>query len=340
MKKCLALILALAMVLCLAACTVDEGSSPSTASTASDPSQQSSAEPAGNVKYKIGMVANNIGIDDNQTECDRALREYAKSFTDVELTVLDAGGDSNTQISMIEDFIQQKVDLIIVWACDSLAVVTGLREAKEAGVPIMCTNNPIDESGYQYLTAFVGPDHYEEAATVAKVLNEDYADGAKVVQITGLPGYDVSTMRQQGFEETISDNIHLLETQNGDWNRETAQQVMESFILKYGDELDAVYCADDNMAVGAYNAISAANMDIAVYACCFIGNEESVEFLEKGIISCSVLQHPAVDAKAVMDTAYQIVSGGEFEFKSSYPLYTCKSDDVRQVMEAAGLKVW
>lgn len=148
MKKCLALILALAMVLCLAACTVDGGSSPSTASTASDPSQQSSAEPAGNVKYKIGMVANNIGIDDNQTECDRALREYAKSFTDVELTVLDAGGDSNTQISMIEDFIQQKVDLIIVWACDSLAVVTGLREAKEAGVPIMCTNNPIDESGY------------------------------------------------------------------------------------------------------------------------------------------------------------------------------------------------
>lgn len=290
--------------------------------------------------YRIGMVANNIGIDDYQTKCDECLRAYAKEAGNVELTVLDAAGDVNNQISQIQDLIQQKVDVIVVWACDSLSIIPGLQEAKEAGIPVMCTNNPIDPSGDEFLSAFVGPDHYEEAVMCAGMLSEMFPDGCNVVQLTGTPGYDVSTWRQNGFEESIPDNIQILETQNADWNREKAQQQMEKMILKYGKEIDALYTADDNIAIGAYNALQAAGMDIPIIACAFIGNEESVKYIEDGIIDASVLQSPFPDAVTVLDTAVKLAKGETVPAVTRYDLYPCTSENVKQVISDAGFEIW
>ena len=349
-KKFFALFTATATLLGMTACagggTAQTASQTSAAAdtTAAQAAQtgesvQTAAAAEGDV-YRIGMVANNIGIDDYQTKCDECLREYAAEVGNVELTVLDAAGDVNTQISQIQDLIQQKSDVIIVWACDSLSIIPGLQEAKEAGIPIMCTNNPIDASGDEYLSAFVGPDHYEEAVMCADMLAGMFPDGCNVVQLTGTPGYDVSTWRQNGFEESIPANIKILETQNADWNREKAQQQMEKMILKYGDQIDALYAADDNIAIGAYNALQAAHMDIPIIACAFIGNEESVKYIEEGIISGSVLQSPFPDAVTVLDTAIKLAKGEAVDAVTRYDLYPCTSENVKQVIADAGFEIW
>ncbi|MBC8584510.1 sugar ABC transporter substrate-binding protein [Youxingia wuxianensis] len=345
MKKVVALILSALMILtCVAGCASStDSSTPAPSSSADQPASDASSEaPADGEKevVRIGMSANNIGIDDYQTKCDELLREYASTLEGVELTVLDAAGDVNTQISQIQDFIQQDMDAIIVWATDSVSVIPGLQQAQEAGVPIMCTNNPIDPSGEEYLTAFVGPDHYQEAVMCAEMLADMFPDGANVVQLTGTPGYDVSTWRQDGFEASIPENITILETQNADWNREKAQQQMEKLILKYGDQIDALYAADDNIAIGAYNALKAANMDIPIIACAFIGNEEGVKCMEDGIIDACVLQSPFPEAPAVMDTAVKIAKGEEVEFLTRYDLYPVTSENVRQVITDNGFEVW
>jgi ribose transport system substrate-binding protein len=85
-------------------------------------------------------------------------------------------------------------------------------------------------------------------------------DEARVVQITGQPGYTTAIERAEGFEERLPEvcpNVTLVDSQPGNWNREDSQQVMEAFLVKY-DDIDGVYSGDDNMGVGALNAANAA----------------------------------------------------------------------------------
>lgn len=115
---------------------------------------------------------------------------------------------------------------------------------------------------------------------------------------------------------------------------------MEKMILKYGDQIDALYAADDNIAIGAYNALQAANMDIPIIACAFIGNEESVKYIEEGIISGSVLQSPFPDAVTVLDTAIKLAKGEAVDAVTRYDLYPCTSENVKQVIADAGFEIW
>ena len=274
----------------------------------------------GAAAMKIGITQNNVGVDSYQTTYDKSFTEAAQANPNIDAVVLDAGGDVARQIAQIEDLIQQGVDAIIIWPTNGEAVVPAVRKAHRAGIPVIVTNSNIAEAGFPFISSFSGPDNVTQGKRSAEIMCDKFksmgiASSAKVVHITGQPGYTTATERATGFEDRlpkVCPDVEVIDTQPGDWNREKSQQVMEAFLVKY-DQIDGVYAGDDNMGVGALNAAKAAGRKNIV----FVGATNfavGYEAMAAGDYWGSIYQSPVDDAKAALQTAVDIVNGKDLPF--------------------------
>jgi ribose transport system substrate-binding protein len=263
----------------------------------------------------IGITQNNVGVDSYQTTYERAFIAAANANPNVNAVVLDAGGDVARQIAQMEDLIQQAVDAIIIWPTNGEAVIPVVRRAYNAGIPVIVTNSNIAEQGFDFIASFSGPDNVTQGSRAAEIMCDKFTDmgienEARVVQISGQPGYTTAIERQQGFDERLPEvcpNVTLVETQPGDWNREKSQQVMEAFLVKY-DDIDGVYSGDDNMGVGALNAAKAAGREGII----FVGATNfsvGYDAMAAGDYWGSIYQSPVDDAEAALQTAIDILEG-------------------------------
>ncbi|WP_322889402.1 MULTISPECIES: sugar ABC transporter substrate-binding protein [unclassified Yoonia] len=268
----------------------------------------------------IGITQNNVGVDSYQTTYERAFIAAAEANPDVNAIVLDAGGDVARQLAQMEDLIQQQVDAIIIWPTNGEAVIPAVRRAHNAGIPVVVTNSNIAEQGFDFIRSFSGPDNVTQGSRAAEIMCERFTamgiqDEARVVQISGQPGYTTAIERQQGFDDRLPEvcpNVTLVETQPGDWNREKSQQVMEAFLIKY-DDIDGVYSGDDNMGIGALNAARAAGREGIV----FVGATNfavGYDAMTEGDYWGSIYQSPVDDAEAALQTAIDILNGEEVPF--------------------------
>ena len=269
---------------------------------------------------KIGITQNNVGVDSYQTTYEKAFIEASSANPNVEAVVLDAGGDVARQIAQIEDMIQQGVNAIIIWPTNGEAVIPAVRKAFNAGIPVVVTNSNIAEAGFPFVKSFSGPDNITQGSRSAEIMCDKFKamgieNEARVVQISGQPGYTTAIERQKGFDDRLPEvcpNVTLVETQPGDWNREKSQKVMEAFLVKY-DDIDGVYAGDDNMGVGALNAAKAASREGII----FVGATNfsvGYEAMERGEYWGSIYQSPVDDAKAALQTAIDILEGKDVPF--------------------------
>lgn len=284
---------------------------------------------------KIGITQNNVGVDSYQTTYEKAFIAAADANPDVDAVVLDAGGDVARQIAQIEDLIQQKVDAIIIWPTNGEAVIPAVRKAFNAGIPVIVTNSNIAEAGFPFVKSFSGPDNITQGSRAAEIMCDKFkAMGiektAKVVQISGQPGYTTAIERQKGFDDRLPQvcpDVTVLETQPGDWNREKSQKVMEAFLVKY-PEIDGVYAGDDNMGVGALNAAKAAGRDGII----FVGATNfavGYEAMERGEYWGSIYQSPVDDAKAALKTAIDVLDGKDVPFLNYFDTPKITQDNMK-----------
>ncbi len=271
-------------------------------------------------KITIGITQNNVGVDSYQTTYEQAFMDYAAELG-VNTIVLDAGGDVARQIAQMQDLIQQQVDVIIIWPTNGQAVVPVVRQAFQAGIPVVVTNSNIAEAGFDFIASFSGPDNITQGQRAAEVMcdrltERGLADDGMIVEIQGQPGYTTAIERSSGFQERFAEvcpNVTILESQPADWNREKAQRVMENFLIKY-DRIDGVYSGDDNMGVGALNAAKDASRAEGIT---FVGATNfavGYEAMARGEYWGSIYQSPVDDAKNALDTAIAILKGEEVPF--------------------------
>lgn len=269
---------------------------------------------------KIGITQNNVGVDSYQTTYENSFIAAAEANENVEAVVLDAGGDVARQIAQVQDLIQQEVDAIIIWPTNGEAVIPAVREAFNAGIPVIVTNSNIAEAGFDFVASFSGPDNVTQGSRSAEIMCDKFIEmgienEAQVVQISGQPGYTTAIERQSGFDDRLPEvcpNVTIVETQPGDWNREKSQTVMEAFLVKY-DDIDGVYSGDDNMGVGAMNAAIAAGRDGII----FVGATNfavGYEAMERGEYWGSIYQSPVDDAEAALLTAIDVINGEDVPF--------------------------
>ncbi|MFV1874879.1 sugar ABC transporter substrate-binding protein [Nioella sp.] len=271
--------------------------------------------------FTIGITQNNVGVDSYQTTYEEAFIAAAEADPNVEVVVLDAGGDVSRQIAQMQDLVQQEVDAIIIWPTNGQAVIPAVREAFQAGIPVIVTNSNIAEEGFDFVSSFSGPDNITQGSRSAEIMCDRFIElgienEARVVQISGQPGYTTAIERAQGFEDRLPEvcpNVTLVETQPGNWNREDSQRVMEAFLVQY-DDIDGVYSGDDNMGVGALNAAIAAGRAEGIT---FVGATNfavGYDAMGRGEYWGSIYQSPVDDAEAALATAIAILNGEEVPF--------------------------
>ena len=174
----------------------------------------------------------------------------------VELRFSDAQQKQENQIKAIRSFIAQQVDVIGV----SPVVETGwksvFQEAKDAGIPLVLVDRRafVPEDLY---TTYVGSDFVEEGRNSARVMVGLLGGRGKIVELVGTVGSAPATDRYTGFREILEDypNIKVIASASGDFTRAKGKEVMEDFLRVYGDDIDALYAHNDDMALGAIRAI-------------------------------------------------------------------------------------
>lgn len=287
-------------------------------------------------QMRIGITQNNVGVDSYQTTYERAFIAAANANRSVRAVVLDAGGDVARQIAQIDDLIQQNVDAIIIWPTNGEAVIPAVRRAHRAGIPVIVTNSNIAESGFEFIRSFSGPDNVTQGRRSAEIMCDKFKDmgienEAKVVHITGQPGYTTAIERAGGFQDRLPEvcpNVVILETQPGNWNRERSQQVMEAFLVKY-DHIDGVYAGDDNMGVGALNAARAARRGGII----FVGATNfavGYDAMRAGEYWGSIYQSPVDDAEAALQTAVDILNGVDVPFLNYFDTPKITQDNMSE----------
>ncbi len=174
----------------------------------------------------------------------------------VELRFLDAQQKQENQIEAVRRLIIQKVDVIGI----SPIVETGweevFQEAKEAGIPIILVDRraAVPEDLY---VSYLGSDFLEEGRKAARIMAELVNGKANIVELVGTIGSAPANDRYRGFREVLKDypEMQILDSQSGDFTRARGKEVMAAFLEKYGNTITAVYAHNDDMALGAIEAI-------------------------------------------------------------------------------------
>ena len=174
----------------------------------------------------------------------------------VELIFSNAQQKQENQIKAIRTFIAQQVDVIGV----SPVVETGwesvFQEAKDAGIPIILVDRRADISKDLYAT-HLGSDFVEEGRNAARVM-ADLLDGkGNIVELVGTVGSAPANDRYNGFREVLEEHpeMKIIASESGDFTRAKGKEVMNGLLAQYGDQIDALYAHNDDMAIGAIRAI-------------------------------------------------------------------------------------
>ncbi len=281
-------------------------------------------------KITIGYAVFNVGIDSYETYHNKIFKE-AVAAAGCDLIQLDAAGDMARQLDQIENLIQKKVDVLVVWPVNGKAVVPALKKAFDRKIPVVIGNSPIDESGFKYVKCIAVPDNTQEGHDAAQMMKEGFErkgfTGTKiVVEISGLPGYVTAIERSKGFHDEIAkpeySDFKLVATEPADFNREKATRVMENLLVKY-KVIHGVYATDSNVGIGALNALKEAGREkeVVITDCTLLA--DGYDAMKEGLYWGSAYQSSGTDAKNTVEAAVKVARGEKVPF-----LYFMKSPKI------------
>ncbi|CAM3303422.1 ABC transporter substrate-binding protein [Mycobacterium frederiksbergense] len=262
----------------------------------------------------LTMGFSQVGAESGwRTANTKSIQDAAKD-AGVDLKFSDANGEQENQISAIRSFVQQGVDVIAF----SPVVRTGwdavLLEAQNAGIPVILTDRAVDTQEPGVYKTFLGADFVDEGRRAGEWVVQQYASApgpVNIVQLEGTTGADPAIDRNSGFADAISanPNLRIIASQSGDFTRSGGKQVMEAF-LKANPQIDMVFSQNDDMGLGAMEAIEAAGkkpgQDIKIVT--IDATHDGMQALADGkfnyIVECNPLLGPQL-----MELAEQVVAG-------------------------------
>lgn len=217
--------------------------------------------------------------------------------------------DANFQQGIIEDFIAQKVDVVLYNPSDSAASLPSLKMMKEAGIPII--NFDSKAADLSYCATYCATDNYQAGVVAAEFMMQEHPEGGKTAVIEYV-AVESASQRSQGFVDTIkkSANWKIVAQLDGGNTTDGALPVAEDIITANPD-LKTIFCANDEMGFGAYSAITAAGLKTHIYS--VNGGPEAKKAMkadgEAGIWRATSAQSPIVMGKRSMELAYKVLAG-------------------------------
>ncbi len=226
--------------------------------TSSADSETADAKLAGGkINYPNLVVGySQIGAESEWRTGNTASIKEAAEKLGVELIFSDAQQKQENQIKAIRTFIAQQVDVIGVSPIVETGWESVFQEAKDAGIPIILVDRRADVSEDLYAT-YIGSDFVEEGRRAARVMVDLLEGKGNIVELVGTVGSAPANDRYIGFREVLKDypEMKIIASESADFTRAKGREVMEGFLLQYGDQIDALYAHNDDSAIGAIKAI-------------------------------------------------------------------------------------
>lgn len=251
-----------------------------------------------------------------------------------ELIITDAQLDSQKQMTDVETFMQQKVDVILIDALDSSAIIPTITDAYDAGFKIMTEDVRLNDAG-DMITTHVGIDNKASGAMIAKYLAEKLkAEGKKnVIIFEGLPGAEATLSRAEGFHEVLDNDpdINIIYNKNVGDQRAQGLAEMDDMLQKF-DEIDAVVCCNDELALGAISSIEGAGRE-GIYVTGFDGNNDALQAVKDGRMLATIDHAPYSMGYLAIEAAIKIAKGESVEAMTTMEVELVDSSNIDQIIE-------
>ena len=244
------LVMALAMLLALAGCIQDRAAVSAQPATITPDAKSKKT-------YKDLIVGySQLGAESEWRSANTVSVKEAAQDLGVELRFSDAQQKQENQIKAIRSLIAQKVDVIGVAPLVETGWDDVFKEAKDAGIPIILVDRRANVPADLYVT-FIGSDFLEEGRNAARIMAKLTDGKASIVELQGTRGSAPANDRYTGFREIMKDypEMNVIDTEDGDFTVARGKEVMEGFLKTHGKTITAVYAHNDDMALGAIQAI-------------------------------------------------------------------------------------
>lgn len=244
----------------------------------------------------------------------------------VELVTVDAERSALKQIEQVESFIAQKVDVIIMNPCEVEASSPAVTKALAANIPIINVNSATSAKP----TAFVGSDDVESGRIAMKFIAEKLGGKGNVFMMHGFMGQAAQIQREQGAREILKQypNLKLVAHQTGEWDRAKSMSLMENWIQSYGKDINAVFAQNDEMGMGAVNALTAAGLKDKVIVVSIDAIPDALQAVKKGTLDATVFQNAEQQGAKAIETAVKIAKGQAFEKEVLIPFQLVTKENV------------
>lgn len=345
MKKLTALLLALIMVFALAACGGGETASAPEAAPAAPEAAPEAAEAVDVITKAEGCTIDTTGVDFSGKVLGYVTITSTAPWggrvgTEFERMAKEAGAkvnvlDANTEAPKVPEYCQQMidagVDALAVFGGDPVAMVDVAKACAENDIPLFLCGLDVAEEGREFATACIGPDQEKAIFEIGqRVIADNGADaGSLVAIISGVPFLADYQQRDAGFARAMAEtNYEVMETQYAFSSRTDAKTFTENWLQARGDELDILMGMDDDLTMGAVQAIEEAGKTEQIKVYSFTGQNDAIQAVADGKMVMTVMNRADDIAAQTCVAMYEYFTTGATEYYHYTPLATIDSSNV------------
>lgn len=292
---------------------------------AAAPTEASGDKP---IKIGVSMLFNDLWL----TTLRDAMTEYAATQPGVELIMVDSKEDVATQLGQVENFVAQKVDVIVLIAANTDAADPMTKAAQDAGIPLVYVNRI--PSNLPEGISYVGSDSIEAGIMQAEWLAEKLGGKGNVVIMNGNLAQEAAQKRTEGEKQVFAKypDIHIIKEDTANWSRADGLALMENW-LSTGDQIDAVASNNDEMAIGALQAIEAAGKLGEILVGGVDASPDALQEMDKGRLNVTVFQNAKGQGEGGIKVAIALARGETVDQITWIPFVLVTPENYKEYMQ-------
>ena len=332
-KKLMVTVLAASLAFGLVACgnTASEDAAPAAPAEESAEEAPAAEEAAEEGKtLKVAYIPNSMSNEMNAYGY-KIMAEHQDEYNMV-VDAFDGQYDPQTETAAITNCIGQGYDALILCPSDINAVIPAVMQAKEAGIIVAMYSADLPEEYREYRDIFVGVDDTEAGKNAEKAFIEQFPDGAKVIEVGGTAGTDAQIRRHDGFNAGLEgSNIEVLDYQaTSSWSSNETMDITQDMIVKYGDEIQGIFCHWDGGAPGCIEALKKAEIE-GTYIVAIDGSRSGFDQVKDGTQSVCISQNVVNISLKALEVIRNAADSKNYDAENYVPLDIVTADNVEEL---------
>lgn len=260
---------------------------------------------------------------------DKAEADYGD---EMELILLDGEGDASKQITQLESFINQGVDVVMCNPQDGNMLIPAFQEVIDAGIPIIALGSDCEEQMGQ---VWVGSENPDGGELQMQFLVDQLGGKGNIVILRGPIGHFAEIGRGEGYDAVLAKypDVKVVYDQSANFTREEGMSVMEN-IIQGGTEINGVIAQNDEMILGAAEAVEAAGLQDEIVLVGLDGIKDGLQAVKDGRIAATMYQDAIACGNTAVEMAHTVANGGEIEY-TNIPFILVTADNVDEYLALA-----